>query len=477
MALGKGLASLIGGRSEEDAQSAIEKIDSMELIEGEDFDRAPVTKSINLTEEADLHEMDEMDDDQPVLVPPSIAPTTPLTIPDGLLDEPINVERESKTMLTVEQIPDDAFDEPAKIVAQDEKIEEEAAASPIVEAEKKNEEILVIKTEPVKVRPKENEKSKTAKVTAVKPLSTKTVKDDDSDAWDKHEEKVIHVPVGDIQLNPNQPRRQFDPHELQELVDSIEQHGILQPLVVKRVAKNAYELIAGERRLRAAQQLEWERVPCVVRVEVQGTESSLVYALIENLQREDLNPVEVAHAYEQLNKEFGMTHEEIGVAMGTSRVRITNVMRVLQLPAEIQRGLSEGKITSGHAKAILMIPDPEKQIRFYHHLVDEGLTVRKAEVRARRIQRAMKVDDPMRHKGRRGRHELSVKFRPFLEDRYGFNADVKFLDAKNRFEVIFRAYNDAEVKQLIDRLLGHADLPQGVDDDVIGDDELEEDEE
>ncbi len=309
---------------------------------------------------------------------------------------------------------------------------------------------------------------------AWKPASSKAV----ASKSDTHEEKVVQIPIGDIQINPLQPRRSFDPAEMEELMQSIDEHGILQPLVVRRVAPDQFELIAGERRLRAAKQLGWEKVPCVVKVEVAGSGKGLVYALIENLQREDLNPMEEALAYERLNKEFGMTHEEIGKAMGSSRVRVTNAMRVLQLPVEIQRGLQEGQITAGHAKAILMIPDPEKQVRFYAHLVDEGLTVRKAEVRARRIQRAMKVDDPMRHKNRRGRHPISVKYRPYLEERFGFNADVKYLDQKNRYEVVFRAYSDGEVEELINRLLGHAALPKHQDEDVMGvSDDTEDDEE
>lgn len=402
--LGRGLASLIPRRSEEEIGKALERIDSLEMVEQEDV---PMTPS-----------------HPPMPEKPKVTPLDPAIFLPA--DQPLVDKVHKRTFLTVKQLADDEPDTP-----------------------------LARKEEPV---------STSAKATA--------------DKWETHEDKVVQIPIGDIQINPLQPRRAFDEAEMQELIDSIDEHGILQPLVVRRVATNRYELIAGERRLRAAKHLKWEKVPCVVKTEVAGTEKSLVYALIENLQREDLNPLEEALAYERLNKEFGMTHEEIGQVMGTSRVRITNTMRVLQLPAEIQRGLAERKITEGHAKAILMIPDPEKQIRFYHHLVEEGLTVRKAEVRARRIQRAMKVDDPMRSSRRRDRHPISVKYRPYLEERYGFNADVKYIDQKNRYEVVFRAYNDAEIQELLDRLLGRAPLPENVDADVLGEgEEQSEDEE
>jgi len=288
-------------------------------------------------------------------------------------------------------------------------------------------------------------------------------------AWDQHEDSVQHIAMQDITINPLQPRRSFDPRELEDLQESIAQNGILQPLVVRRLDNNTYELIAGERRLRAAKALSWDKVPCVVRRDVKSDQSRLVYALIENIQRENLNPIEEALAYNQLNKDFGLTHEEIGARMGKSRVGVTNIVRVLQLPDEIQRGLVEGKITMGHAKAILMIPDEEKQIRFYNHLVDEGLTVRKAEVRARRIQRAMNIDDPRRMVNRVKKDPLSLKYGPALEDKYGFHSSVRYEVDRHVFEVVFRATSEEELDQLTGRLLGTHELPgQDLEKDLIG---------
>ena len=295
----------------------------------------------------------------------------------------------------------------------------------------------------------------------------------EEDMWDKHEEEVQHILIADINVNASQPRRSFSKVAMAELSSSIEQHGILQPLVVRRTA-GGYELIAGERRLRAAKSLGWGKVPCVVRRGVETGASQLELALIENIQREDLNPVEEALAYRQLNEEYGMTHEEIGKRVGRSRVGITNAIRVLQLPEEVQQGVRDGVISSGHAKAILMIPDAEKQVRFYRHLVAEGLTVRKAETRARRIQRTMQLDDPMREK-RRGRSAFEIKYSGRLEDYFGFDARVRFIDSMNRFEIVFRTYSQQEIEELIGRLLGERALPKKIDKDVI--EAHEEDEE
>ena len=301
----------------------------------------------------------------------------------------------------------------------------------------------------------------------VTPTETKkkAVEEEKDDLWDRHEKSVRLLAITTIGISKSQPRRSFDGVEMRELADSIAQHGILQPLVVRRLKKD-YELVAGERRLRAAKSLGWDKVPCVVRRGVHAGASSLELALIENIQRQDLNPVEEAMAYRQLSEEYGMTHEEIGRRVGRSRVGITNAIRVLQLPDEVQRGVSDGAISFGHAKAILMIPDQENQVRPYRHMVAEGLTVRKAETRARRIQRTMDLDEPMREK-RKGRSAFEIKYSGKLEDHYGFDARVKFLDQKNRFEVLFRCFSMEEIEELLGRLLGTRSLPEKVDKDVI----------
>lgn len=428
MGLGRGLASLISrGETELTSDDMLERIDSMELEEeAVAAPKKPLVTLISVDEEEEVAEA----------IPAPQAKGIPVMAEeDEEAEEPVVQEEEEPEMEVAAPVP---VEVPAPAP-------EEVA--PEVEEEDDEEEFAQ------------------EAVPAVAPQKAK------SEVWDQHEDSVQHIAIGDITINPLQPRRSFDPRELEDLQESIAQNGILQPLVVSRLDDGSYELIAGERRLRAATALKWSRVPCVVRRDVKSDQSRLVYALIENIQRENLNPIEEALAYNQLNKDFGLTHEEIGQRVGKSRVGITNIVRVLQLPAEIQRGMVEGKITMGHAKAILMIPDEEKQIRFYNHLVDEGLTVRKAEVRARRIQRAMNLEDPKRMINRVKKNPLSLKYGPVLEDRYGFNASVRYEVDRHVFEVVFRASSEDELDQLTGRLLGKYDLPaKDLDSDVIGED-------
>ena len=173
--------------------------------------------------------------------------------------------------------------------------------------------------------------------------------------------------------------------------------------------------------------------------------------MLENIQRQDLNPVDEALAYKQLREEYGMSQEEIADRLGKSRVAVTNSIRMLALPGEVQQGLIEGKITAGHARTILMIPDREKQITFYHHIIQEGLTVRKAEVRARRIQRTFKTHSPTHLKS--SRSLLARKYSVPLEQKYGFAAKIQLDEEVNKFEIKFVAHSEKELTELVSRLL------------------------
>ena len=190
------------------------------------------------------------------------------------------------------------------------------------------------------------------------------------------------VPTGSIVSNPHQPRLHFDPVKLDELAESIKEHGILQPLIVSRNGDN-YELIAGERRLQAAKKLGLVTVPVVIR-DVSEQEK-LELAIIENIQRHNLNPIEEAKAYLQLIDEFGMQQEGVAKKMGRSRSSVANTMRLLQLPIEIQRAVAEGKLSEGHAKALLSIDNPEKQRAIFDLIVKDELTVRETETKVRSI--------------------------------------------------------------------------------------------
>lgn len=204
---------------------------------------------------------------------------------------------------------------------------------------------------------------------------------------------IFWIDADKIKSNPYQPRRDFDVARLQDLADSIKQYGVLQPLTVSRVEKEKeggglvteYELIAGERRLRAAILANVPQVPVIIR-EGDTAIMKLELAIIENLQREDLNVVDRARAFFRLVNEFKFTHNEVAKKMGKSREYVSNSLRILTLPEEIIAGLSEGKITDGHTRPLLMLADhPEEQIVLFKEIVYKKITVREAERLARKI--------------------------------------------------------------------------------------------
>lgn len=192
------------------------------------------------------------------------------------------------------------------------------------------------------------------------------------------------VAIGAIVPNPHQPRLHFDEAKLAELAESIKEHGVLQPLVVSPEADGAYELIAGERRLQAAKRAGLTNVPVVVRA-AKNEQEKLELAIIENIQRHDLNPIEEAKAYLRLTDEFGLHQDEVAKKMGKSRPVVSNTLRLLTLPVEIQRALIEGKISEGHARALLAIENPEKQRALFELILKDELTVRETEDKAREV--------------------------------------------------------------------------------------------
>ena len=191
------------------------------------------------------------------------------------------------------------------------------------------------------------------------------------------------VVIGQIVPNPHQPRLHFDEEKLAELTASIKEHGILQPLVVSQTGENTYELIAGERRLQAAKKAGLEKVPVLVRNV--SEQEKLELAIIENIQRHNLNPIEEAKAFLRLVDEFNLQQDEVAKKMGKSRSTVANTIRLLHLPVEIQRAVSEGKISEGHAKALLAIENPEKQRAVFDLIIKEELTVRETELKVRSI--------------------------------------------------------------------------------------------
>ncbi len=193
---------------------------------------------------------------------------------------------------------------------------------------------------------------------------------------------IIEADINHIIVNPHQPRHFFDEEKLENLAQSIRNHGIIQPLTVSKNG-NQYELIAGERRFQAAKLAGLKKVPVIVK-DVNELEK-LELAIIENIQRHDLNPIEEGRAYQKLADEHQMSQEEIATKMGKSRSLVANKMRLLNLPIEVQKGLIDGKITEGHAKTILSLDNPEKQRALYELILKSNLTVRQAEDKTKEV--------------------------------------------------------------------------------------------
>ena len=202
------------------------------------------------------------------------------------------------------------------------------------------------------------------------------------------QEQLKALPISDIYPNPFQPRIEFSDEELAELSQSIAENGLIQPIIVRKSDIIGYELIAGERRLRACKRLGMTEIPAVVK-EVTDQESRK-QAIIENLQRSNLNPIEEAKAYRSLINELAYSHEELAKAMGKSRPYISNTLRLLQLPQEIQTSIENGKLSQGHARALLAVEDTKKQLTIYHQVLTEKWSVRTLEKRLQELPKKQK---------------------------------------------------------------------------------------
>lgn len=252
-------------------------------------------------------------------------------------------------------------------------------------------------------------------------------------------QEIKEIPVNDIVPNPHQPRRHFAAADLDDLTSSIKEHGILQPLVVS-FCDNQYELIAGERRWRAAKALGLKTVPVIVRDA--SKQQKLEWALIENLQRADLNPLEEALAYRALMDEFGFTQEEAAVRVGKSRPVVANTLRLLDLPEEIQDALKEGKITKSHARTLLAEEDPKKQKELFEAMLTGRVTVRSAE-------RTVAIHRPKITVGRRiDPNTLAHEKR--LQEIFGTKVEIKERGGKGMVGIHF--YSKDDLLELLSRL-------------------------
>jgi len=188
---------------------------------------------------------------------------------------------------------------------------------------------------------------------------------------------VNEIAIDDIQINPFQPRIDFEKEKIYELSESIKELGIIQPITVRKLGYNKYQLISGERRLRASKELNLKTIPSYIRIA--NDEQMLEMALVENIQRENLNPIEIAISFQRLIKECDLTQEECGNRLGKKRSTIANFLRLLKLPSEIQDGLKKEKISVGHARALINIKEKQNQLNIYQDIIENGFSVREVE--------------------------------------------------------------------------------------------------
>lgn len=252
------------------------------------------------------------------------------------------------------------------------------------------------------------------------------------------------LPIYKIEPNPDQPRQDFDPGELEALADSIRIHGVIQPLTLRETATGYYQIIAGERRWRAARMAGLDQVPAVI-MEADDRKATEL-ALIENLQRQDLNPVEEGMGYQKLMEDFGLTQEEAAARVGKSRPAVTNALRLLQLPPEVLEMVRSGSLTAGHARAVLSLKSEKKRLEAAKKIAALGLSVRQAELLCRNMEREPKPEPEP---------ELRVDYvaecQRALSKKLGRGVKIVTGKRKGRFELEF--YGQDDLQKLLDKLM------------------------
>ena len=285
----------------------------------------------------------------------------------------------------------------------------------------------------------ENNSNK-AKQAATTPDSEN--KGDNLDAQDQ-DAQVVLIDINEIRPNEAQPRKDFNPDRISELALSIKEHGVIQPILLRR-NKNGYDIVAGERRWRAAREAGLKKVPCILK-QFSDQENMLI-AIIENMQREDLNPVEEAEGINQMIKTYGLTQEEVSKSLGKSRPYITNALRILALPKEALDMLSQGKLTAGHARALLSVQDKKWQLELMEKTVKEGLSVRAVEKLAK--EGRMPVITKRGRKMEKSRDILAVE--QDLKAIFGTKVNIVTNGKKGAVQIEY--YNVEELNRIIDML-------------------------
>lgn len=258
---------------------------------------------------------------------------------------------------------------------------------------------------------------------------------------------INEIPLNQISANPDQPRTNFDPDALKELASSIKEVGIIQPISLRKTGPDSYQILAGERRFRAAGMAGLTTVPAYIRTATEAEVSEI--ALIENIQREDLNPIEIALTFRKLINQYNLTQERLSERVGKKRTTIANFMRLLKLPAEIQLGLRDGQLNMGHARALITLDNPQSQLALFKMIVKQGLSVRRVEELVKKMREAAENGDEQKPQqdGRFAAKDFDL-LRDHLSKR--FNAPVSFAcDRSGKGKITFSFRSEDELERLI----------------------------
>jgi ParB family chromosome partitioning protein len=259
---------------------------------------------------------------------------------------------------------------------------------------------------------------------------------------------ILEVKINEVEPNREQPRKVFDQEKLQTLAESIKEHGVVQPIIVKK-GETGYVIVAGERRWRASKIAGLKTVPVIVKG--MSSKEMMEIALIENLQREDLNPIEEAEAYQKLIDEYEMTQEEVSKVVGKSRAAVANSVRLLNLSDEIKEMISDGRLTSGHARTIISLTDKERQKILADLIVDKKLNVRDAEKLAAREEKKGIVKKPV------SKNNIEVSdIEEKLRSTYG--TKINLVRGRNKGKIIFEYYSNDEFDRIVDMLINYGKI-------------------
>ena len=259
---------------------------------------------------------------------------------------------------------------------------------------------------------------------------------------------IASLPISQIEANPFQPRTEFDEEALNELAESIKEQGIIQPLTVRKMGYDKYQLIAGERRLKASTIAGLTAVPCYIRIA--NDQQMLEMALVENIQRENLNAIEIGMSYQRLIEECNFTQEALSQRVGKNRSTITNYIRLLKLPAEVQVAIRDNKISMGHARALINIDDEETQLTILHNIIGKNLSVREVEEIARNLN---KLPSTQKEKTSRALSSSLENLRSNLSDRLSANVNVS-LGSKGKGNITINFSSQKQLELILSDLLG-----------------------